>query len=105
MWLHSAMPHMHTFGQSITIAVVHPDGTRDTLMTIPKWDFHWQREYVWQEPASLDPGDKLAIECEWDNSVRAQPVIDGTRLTPRDLTWGEGTADEMCLALIYVTPK
>lgn len=103
--LHAALPHMHTFGERITISVTRANGSRETLLEIPKWDFHWQREYVFAEPQVINPGDKLAVACEWDNSDRAQPFVDGERQSPRDLTWGEGTADEMCIAMIYVTPR
>jgi hypothetical protein len=39
----------------------------------------------------LDPGDKLRVECTWDNP------------TMKDVTWGEGTGDEMCLGTFYYT--
>jgi hypothetical protein len=36
-------------------------------------------------------GDTIRIECTWDNPTSAT------------VTWGEGTADEMCIAFFYMT--
>ncbi|HYI00811.1 hypothetical protein [Hyalangium sp.] len=35
----------------------------------------------------------MAVECHWDNS---QPGA-------KDVSWGEGTSDEMCLGTFYMT--
>jgi hypothetical protein len=51
----------------------------------------------------VNPGDRLYIECEWDNSPANQPVFDGELRAPQDVTWGEGTYDEMCASSIYIT--
>ena len=51
----------------------------------------------------LNPGDRLGLECHWDNSAGNQPFVDGQRVPPRELNWGEGTDDEMCLGGLYVT--
>jgi hypothetical protein len=45
------------------------------------------------------------VECHYDNSPGNQPVVDGQRLPPRDVTWGEGTHDEMCLSYIMAIPR
>jgi hypothetical protein len=31
-------------------------------------------------------------------------IVDGQRLSPRNVNWGEGTTDEMCLGNVLVTP-
>jgi hypothetical protein len=51
----------------------------------------------------LTSSDLLQIECTWDNSPQMQPMVDGTPLPPRDVNWGEGTRDEMCLGTFYWT--
>ena len=33
----------------------------------------------------------------------AQPLINGVRQMPRDVKWGEGTTDEMCLGILYAS--
>ncbi len=86
-------PHMHVKGVDIRVDVTHADGSNTCLVEIPKWNFQWQQFYFFSAHAGvpLKQGDKLNIKCKWDNPTDA-PV-----------TWGEGTADEMCLGFLYLT--
>ncbi len=95
--------HMHTLGDTGRLWIERADGTEDCLLDIPRWNFDWQFMYRLQTPTVLHPGDKLGIECQWDNTADNQPVVDGQQLPPRDVAWGDGTTDEMCLGLFYVT--
>jgi hypothetical protein len=52
----------------------------------------------------MRPQDNFIVECNFDNSFANQPIINGQRQPPRDLKWGESTADEMCLSFVYVAP-
>ncbi|WP_437976790.1 monooxygenase [Sorangium sp. So ce295] len=96
--------HQHLRGKSISLSTRRGDGERECLVDIPRWDFHWQSPYGLAEPRRLAPGDRLRVECHWDNSAENQPFMSGVRMPPEDLAWGEGTNDEMCLAWLYVTP-
>jgi hypothetical protein len=64
-------------------------------LDIPRWDFNWQNSYRLREPRVVRPGDQLAIECHWNNSAPGAV----------DTNWGEGTSDEMCLGVLYMTPS
>ena len=97
------MHHMHELGERGTIAVEHADGRRSVLLSIPRWDFHWQREYQLAKPELVGPRDGLSIRCEWNNSRANQPVVRGKRRPPRLVTWGEDTTDEMCIGFVYAT--
>ena len=48
-------------------------------------------------------GDELRLQCHFDNSAGNQPVVDGVPEEPRDIHWGEGTTDEMCLGMLQIT--
>jgi hypothetical protein len=98
--LHGVAPHMHLRGKRQTVAI----DNGPLLLEVPRWDFHWQLPYRFQTPVELRPQDTIVLECEFDNSVENQPLQDGVRMPPRDLRWGEGTTDEMCLNFLYVTP-
>ncbi len=100
--LHSLMLHMHKLGTTATVRMKALDGTEKTLLTVPKWDFNWQRLYQLEEPVRFHKGDQLTVECHWDNSQEHQPVVDGVKQTPKDTNWGEGTADEMCVDNNYI---
>jgi hypothetical protein len=102
--IYSAAAHMHLRGKSERLDIVHADGGSTCLLDVPDWDFHWQGSYAFSEPKVFHPGDQLRIACQWDNSPGNQPWVDGVQETPRDLNWGEGTHDEMCLGIFYLTP-
>jgi hypothetical protein len=90
--MYSASLHMHTRGVSGKMEIVHPDGSRECLLNIPRWDFHWQGGYGFVKSKTFKPGDSIYLECHWDNST-----------TTTDVNWGEGTGDEMCLGGFYIT--
>jgi hypothetical protein len=101
--IHDVAFHMHNLGEKGRLWIEHADGSESCLLDIPAWDFDWQFGYRLKNTKTLTSTDKLNIECEWDNSAQNQPVVDGERLPPRDVTWGDRTTDEMCLGLFYVT--
>jgi len=101
--VHAAGLHMHYLGTSGSLAVGREGGSEDCMLRIDDWDFDWQGGYVLAEPMRVSPGDSLRISCTWDNSAENQPVVDGAVIEPQDVQWGEGTTDEMCLGVIYVT--
>ncbi len=89
--IHTSFLHMHQLGKSGRVSISHPDGSETCLLDIPAWDFHWLGAYALREPVRLDPGDKLSLRCTWDNP------------TMNEVSWGEGTGDEMCLTGVYYT--
>lgn len=101
--IHMTSLHQHLLGTKSRLSIQHPDGTNECLLEIPAWDFHWQRNYQLKKAKVLKPGDQLSISCTWDNSAEHQPVIGGARQQSRDVKWGEGTTDEMCLGVVYIT--
>jgi hypothetical protein len=102
--VHVAAVHMHQLGSSGELSIRSPVG--DTcLVHIPAWDFHWQMGYELATPATLFLGeDELYLRCTWDNSAENQPVVEGSPTEPRDVNWGGGTADEMCIGFLYLVP-
>ncbi len=96
--------HMHMLGKQVRLEVVHTDGSSTCLLDIPNWDFQWQREYSLVTPYRVAAGDRLKITCVYDNSAAHQPVVNGTQQTPRDVTWGESSLDEMCMTYMTFTP-
>ncbi len=100
------IPHMHLLGTSISLTVERGlTSETECLARIPVWDFHWQQVYQYRtnDHVPLYFGDTIALECVYDNSAANQPVVDGERQAPRDVAWGEGTLDEMCLAYLVTT--
>lgn len=98
-------PHMHTLGTSIRLDAVHSDGTSQCVVDIPDWNFAWQQAYFFEEASRLLIGnnDQLKLRCTFDNSPTNQQTVNGVLQEPRQVGWGEGTNDEMCLVYLYVT--
>jgi len=96
-------PHMHAIGTRLS-ASLNADGTEDCLVDVPEWSFEWQQDYIFAPEAAvkLPPEGFVRVSCEYDNSPANQPYVQGQKLTPRDITWGEGTYDEMCLNYAWV---
>jgi hypothetical protein len=93
----SDAPHMHLLGKSIQTSI---DGK--PLIDIPAWDFHWQQSYFFQKPVVVRGNQSIFLECHYDNSAENQPFVNGMRQKPRDVSWGEGTFDEMCLTFLGI---
>ncbi|HLT34714.1 MAG TPA: hypothetical protein VK034_00480 [Enhygromyxa sp.] len=95
--VHNVSLHMHEFGARASLAVLRANGDVDCLLHIDDWDFDWQGEYWLASPVMLRFGDRLYVECHFDNSTSNQP--DGG--APRDLWWGDD--QEMCVGSVLVS--
>jgi hypothetical protein len=84
----SASFHMHRLGARGRLSL-SVDGEERVLLDIPRWDVDWQLEYWPVEPVRLGPDDELVVECWHDNAAGEG-----------DVTWGDGSDDEMCAAMI-----
>jgi hypothetical protein len=91
--IHNVAHHMHKRGRRAYQAIMRADGSEQCLVDMENYDFDWQSGYRFERPVRFDPGDQLHMECEWDNTG-----------TDKEVNWGEGTDDEMCLAILYITP-
>ena len=85
--IRGAALHMHELGRDAQFSVIHADGTESCVVHEDRWDFNWQRTYRLQEPVQVGPGDEIVLRCTWDNPGDI------------DVKWGDGTGDEMCLAI------
>ena len=101
--LWSAFPHMHQIGSAIRVDLIRADGSKSCLIDIPKWDFHWQGAYQFMQPIKVAAGDRLQTTCVYDNSAAHQPIVNGQVQQPKDVRFGEGSTDEMCLAGFTLT--
>jgi Copper type II ascorbate-dependent monooxygenase, C-terminal domain len=93
-------PHMHLLGREMTVTATLPDGAQKPLVRVPDWDFNWQTTYSFKEPLKLPRGSRISLTARYDNSA-ANPLNPNN--PPREVTWGEQTTDEMCLAFVGYT--
>lgn len=93
--------HMHERGASGLVSILRRDGSTECLLQIDDWDHEWQDDYQLARPVKLERGDRLYVECHWDNTAGNQLLINGVREEPRDLEWAED--EEMCIAFVTAT--
>ncbi|MCO4748226.1 MAG: hypothetical protein KC912_25755 [Proteobacteria bacterium] len=98
----ASSPHMHLLGTALETRLIRDNGDEECIADVPRWDFAWQGGYAFQEPVEVGWSDRLEIACTYDNSAENQPVVDGVQVEPGNVTWGEGTLDEMCLNYVSV---
>ncbi len=93
-------PHMHNLGKQIRVVAVDPTGRRVApLITIKDWDFNWQGAYEFERPIRLPKGSRFRVEAVYDNSAENP---NNPNDPPKEVKWGEGTNDEMCLVTVQV---
>jgi len=96
------MPHMHVRGKSMRYELVYPDGHRQTLLSVPHYDFHWQTVYSLRKPLAVSGGSKLVVTAYYDNSERNMHNPDPSKA----IRHGTATFDEMMVAFVdYIIPK
>ncbi len=64
----SFTPHMHWRGKDYRYEAIYPDGKRETILSVPRWDFNWQNVYWFKDPLKLPKGTKVHSVAHWDNS-------------------------------------
>ncbi len=69
-YLYELNPHMHFRGKYMNYTAEYPDGTSEVLLSVPKYDFNWQFNYVLEEPLFLPAGTKLVARGAMDNSAQ-----------------------------------
>jgi hypothetical protein len=94
-------PHMHLLGNTMKVWATLPDGKEQKLLRIDDWDFNWQGQYQYARSVPLPKGTTVHLEATFDNSADNP---NNPNDPPRDVTWGEQTTDEMCIAFLqYAT--
>ena len=68
MHITSLMPHMHLRGKAFRFERIALDGTRTTLLDVPRYDFNWQLSYDLEEPIVLEAGERIDLRAVFNNS-------------------------------------
>ena len=61
------MPHMHFRGKDMTYVLEYPDGRKQTILSVPQYDFNWQLGYY--TSIKVPKGTVLHVDAHFDNSV------------------------------------
>ncbi len=87
--VYGVVPHMHTLGRTLGLqATIGSDSL--CMVSVDRWDFHWQNAWWYEHPMSVTGATSFTLSCGYDTRERTDNV-----------TWGDGTRDEMCLVYLY----
>ncbi len=99
--IHTLLPHMHVRGKDFKYEVVYPDGKREILLSVPRYDFNWQTMYRFAKPVVIPKGSQLIVTAHFDNSERNKYNPDPTKF----VRFGDPTYDEMMIGYFDFVPK
>lgn len=90
----SISPHMHMLGKSYKVWFIASNGDSVPLIDIPKWDFHWQKYYMFQQVQKIPAGARIYSIASYDNTVNNPH---NPNFPPQTVTYGPTTHDEMLM--------
>lgn len=91
-------PHMHLLGVSMKVTLNPGTPGAKVLLDDKDYDFDYQKSFD-ITPTKVVSGDHIEVSCTY-NPVLRQELPQLRRLPARFVTWGDGTAEEMCLGII-----
>ncbi len=96
----SLMPHMHLRGKDYLYQATYPDGRREVLLSVPKYDFGWQTYYYPRKPIRIPKGTRIETIAHYDNSTKNPVNPDPSKA----VRFGEQTWEEMMNGFFDYTP-
>jgi len=99
--IHSYRPHLHMRGKVMTMEAIYPDGRKEVLSQVNKYNHNWQISYMYDDDVKplLPTGTILQFTSVFDNTVN-------NPLNPDPNQWvvfGRRGVDEMSHAWVGMT--
>ncbi len=96
-----AQAHMHLLGATFTMVVDPGTPQAKTVLDVSDYNFHYQRAYN-ITPVKVSAGDTVRVTCTFDPALGQElPAL--RKVPPHFVTWGDGSSDEMCLGLMWIS--
>ena len=95
------LPHAHYLCREMQAFATLPDGTRQWLIRIERWNFDWQGVFRYLTPISLPKGSTLSMRYTYDNTA-GNPL--NPHNPPRRVFGGPKSTDEMADLWLEVLP-
>ncbi|MDX1382881.1 MAG: hypothetical protein R3190_04500 [Thermoanaerobaculia bacterium] len=92
----SYLPHMHLRGVAAKYVAVFPDGTKETILDVPEYDYNWQFRYHYPEPRPFPAGTRIEATWTFDNSELNKSNPDPSKA----VDFGIETVEEMAFGFI-----
>jgi hypothetical protein len=93
-------PHMHVRGKAMRYDLVYPDGSKEMLLDVPKFDYNWQWLYYPTEPVIAPAGSRIDVTAVWDNSENNPANPDPSK----EIIYRGDTYNEMFNGFLEVAP-
>src|SRR5262249_34435362 len=87
------MPHMHLRGKDFRCEAIYSDGKKETLLSVPRYNFNWQSVYRLADPKPMPKGSKVHCIPPFDTSAKTPNTPD----PPKPVFWGDQTWEEMMI--------
>jgi hypothetical protein len=94
--LYGTQPHCHSRCYSTKLTIRYPGGREKVLLNHPRYDFGWQREYIFKELLPVPAGSVLIAEYVYDNSGANAANPD----PGHNVVFGEQTSEEMLFTFV-----
>lgn len=94
--LYAINPHMHYRGKRMSFQAEYPDGRIEPLLSVPNYNFNWQRTYILKEPLKIPAGTTIKVANAWDNSALNPHNPD----PKKSVRWGDQSFEEMFFATL-----
>ncbi len=89
--IYSLFPHAHYRGRASEFAIRYPDGREEVVLSVPNYDFNWQRYFQFEEPIEAPAGTFVIHRTVYDNSTANLSNPDPSV----NVRFGEQTWEEM----------
>jgi peroxiredoxin len=89
-------PHMHLRGSWFKYEALYPDGKKETLLSVPHYDFKWQHSYQLREPKHLPAGTWILCTGGFDNS-KENSNNPNSKIS---VAWGDQSFNEMFIGFM-----
>ena len=89
--IHALFPHSHYRGVSSTFELIYPDGHTEIILSVPNYDFNWQRTYRFKERKKVPAGTRIVHRTIYNNSSKNR----GNPAPEKPVYWGLQSAEEM----------
>jgi hypothetical protein len=96
--LYDLSPHMHLRGSWFKFEALYPNGKRETLLSVPRYDFNWQHNYRLKEPKRMPAGTWILCTGGFNNST-TNPYNPDAAI---HVHWGDQSFDEMFIGFMGI---
>jgi hypothetical protein len=89
-------PHMHMRGKDFTYTLEYPDGRKEIILHVRRYDYAWELQYMTR--INVPKGTKITADAHFDNSA-------ANRTNPNPNTWvywGQQRWEEMMAGIFGV---